>query len=246
MRAKFSLPLLLIFLPLAIFLPILDSILCERVKKKRERLIAPHAPSLARKRAQLVYYDDYGIEVAGAWHKERDRFIDSVVMPSLTSWERMASVRPMLYEEIERQAASVCVRFAPEDAEQYEHFCAEILRQAGWDATVTPYGSDQGADVIAIMNGKRVLLQCKRYSGNVGNKAVQEAIAACHYYLCDAGAVVSNSGYTRSARQLAATASIALLHHDALYTWAQQLGSGTNLPLLAVSSRSRPRQRDVA
>lgn len=75
---------------------------------------------------------------------------------------------------------------------------------------------DQGADVIAQRNGTKVVVQCKMYSLPVGNKAVQEAIAAKQHYLADEAWVVTNNTYTKSAKQLAISSGVKLLHHNRL------------------------------
>ena len=67
---------------------------------------------------------------------------------------------------------------------------------------------DQGADVIAEKNGKKIIVQCKLYSKPVGNKAVQEVFAAKQFYNGDLGIVITNNDYTKSARQLANSTNI--------------------------------------
>lgn len=98
----------------------------------------------------------------------------------------------------------------------FEAFCADQLRTCGWEANVTPRGQDQGVDVIAHKNGISIVLQCKFYSNPVGNKAVQEIAAGRVHQQAHYGAVVTNNTYTASARQLAKTNGILLLHHSEL------------------------------
>ena len=60
--------------------------------------------------------------------------------------------------------------------EQFEEFCADILRGNGYiDVQVTPTTGDHGIDILAKKDGVKYAIQCKRYSKPVGNKAVQEA-----------------------------------------------------------------------
>ncbi len=75
---------------------------------------------------------------------------------------------------------------------------------------------DQGADVIAERGGRRAVIQCKRYQSPVGNKAVQEAYAAARFQDAGYAVVVTNSIFTKSARQLANKNGILLMHHDDL------------------------------
>ena len=105
----------------------------------------------------------------------------------------------------------------------YERLCAELLKRAGWTATLTPSTGDQGADIIAEKNGRRLALQCKLYGRPVGNKAVQEAHAAKIHFRADWGAVVTNRTFTPSAQQLARSTNTVLLHHTELAELAERL-----------------------
>ena len=51
-----------------------------------------------------------------------------------------------------------------------------------WETFVTPQSGDQGADLIIEKYGLKFVVQCKFYSNPVGNKAVQEVIAAKGFY----------------------------------------------------------------
>ena len=82
---------------------------------------------------------------------------------------------------------------------------------------------DQGADLIAEADGCRVIIQCKFYSKPVGNKAVQEAHSALGFHAGDRAVVVSNATFTRSAKQLADSTGVLLLHHDQLADLGQVL-----------------------
>lgn len=75
---------------------------------------------------------------------------------------------------------------------------------------------DQGIDVIAEKSGTKVVIQCKLYSSNVGNSAVQEIIAGQIFENADFAAVVSNVDFTKSARQLASSSRVFLIHHEQL------------------------------
>ena len=68
---------------------------------------------------------------------------------------------------------------------------------------LTPGSGNQGADIIAEKDDRRVVIQCKFYNGAVGNKAVQGAYAAAAFQDAPYAVVVANSVFTKSARQLA-------------------------------------------
>jgi restriction system protein len=100
--------------------------------------------------------------------------------------------------------------------EQYEHFCADLLREIRWTARVTQASGDQGVDIVAEKRGARIVVQCKKYSKPVGNRAVQEIVAAIAHEDAGRGVVVATNGYTRAARRLAASNRVLLLHHSQL------------------------------
>jgi restriction system protein len=99
---------------------------------------------------------------------------------------------------------------------EYENMCADILSENGWVTRITSASGDQGVDVFAEKDGRSVVLQCKKYTSPVGNKAVQEAHAGRGFMGASAAAVVTNTSYTQSAKQLASTLGVLLLHHDEL------------------------------
>ncbi len=110
------------------------------------------------------------------------------------------------------------------DGISFEHHCAEMLRNAGWEARVTQSSADQGIDIIANRGGMKGVFQCKRYNKPVGNAAVQEIISGKVFERASFAVVVSNNSYTQSARQLASAAGVHLLHFSELSTLAEKLG----------------------
>lgn len=108
---------------------------------------------------------------------------------------------------------------------EFEGTCAAVLRRLGWDASTTKGSGDQGADVIATKDGRRLVLQCKLYTGVVGNKSIQEVIAAKLFYKADIAAVVCNSSYTKSATMLATSSGVETLTYSELRSWAAGLDS---------------------
>ena len=107
---------------------------------------------------------------------------------------------------------------------EFERCCADYLGLNGWEAETTKGSGDQGADVVARKGGHLLVVQCKKYGKPIGNRAVQEVIAARVYGQATAAAVVSNQTYTPAARQLAEKASVLLLHFTELGNLDRLLG----------------------
>jgi len=101
------------------------------------------------------------------------------------------------------------------DPYEYEHYCATQFLKHGWDeAEATSGSSDQGVDVVAKRGDEHLVGQCKKYQKPVGNSAVQEVVAGMGYYGANVGVVISNAGFTNSAKKLAEANNIKLIHHS--------------------------------
>lgn len=195
----------------------------RRFRARVRRIARAHADTLALRRRQESYCDPYGNWIEDGWLRERDYFLDRTVLPQLGP--RFADLAEVEHERmlaiIEAEAAAVALPEedeAPGDGLDYERYCAERLTRAGWRTHRTPASGDQGADIVAVQDGLRLVVQCKRLSKPVGNAAVQEAAAALRYWDGDRAAVVSNAGFTPAARRLATATGVLLMHHEALDT----------------------------
>lgn len=85
----------------------------------------------------------------------------------------------------------------------FESFLEKLFINLSYSVIKTPLTGDQGADLVVEKSGERIIVQAKRYSGAVSNKAIQEAVAAINYYKCSRAIVVTTSSFTKSALKLA-------------------------------------------
>ncbi len=102
------------------------------------------------------------------------------------------------------------------DGIQFEKYLEQLFRLQGYKANMTRAQGDYGADLVISRNGEKIVVQAKRYSKNVGLKAVQEVHGAIAHYKASAGWVVTNSGYTQQARNLAVSNNVRLIGRDEL------------------------------
>ena len=77
--------------------------------------------------------------------------------------------------------------------------------------------------MILNKDGIKYVVQAKYYSGNVGNKAVQEVVAARSFYSAEKGMVVTNSKFTKAASELAEANKIRLVDGEALNEMLEEL-----------------------
>ena len=84
------------------------------------------------------------------------------------------------------------------------------------DVEVTRGSGDQGIDIIAFKEGIKYGIQCKCYSGNIGNDAVQQAFSGKTFYHCHVACVLTNRYFTASAKELAENNGVLLWDRDHL------------------------------
>ena len=99
---------------------------------------------------------------------------------------------------------------------EFEEFIAALFRAKGYRTRLTPT-YDQGGDVIVEGNGEHIVVQAKhRTEGDIGNKAVQEAVAAVGYYKATRAILITNRYFTRPAVDLAKANNVELWDRDRL------------------------------
>ena len=112
----------------------------------------------------------------------------------------------------------------PMEGLEFEHWVSQKLNERSWKSFVTQGSGDQGIDVVATKDGMSIGIQCKRYSGSVGNKAVQEAFSGAKHMGLERAAVLSNGEFTKSAKELAASTGVLLLSPEDIPSLSDLLG----------------------
>lgn len=108
------------------------------------------------------------------------------------------------------------------EGHDFEYYCADLLKNNGFcNVSVTQGSGDQGIDVLAEKGGVKYGIQCKCYSKDIGNKAVQEAFAGKTFYHCHVAVVLTNRFFTKSAQELAAVNQVLLWDRNQLEKFVQ-------------------------
>lgn len=186
-----------------------------------EKAIEEHLKTLRIKRSQLLRHDEYGKADRTEWEKHCEYFLQRVALEGrqldhLGVWSGISAIEEALNRDTPDRPPLGNIDVDGLSGLEYEVHCKELLEKCGWTVTVTKASQDQGVDLIATYRSHRVVLQCKRYTKAVGNSAVQEVIAAKTFERADDAVVVSNAPFTKSARTLASSASVYLLHQSEL------------------------------
>jgi restriction system protein len=203
-----------------------------------------HRGALSKNLSTAKKTNDYGLVIADHTYGVLAEFLNSIGLDMVALPDNQA--RSMIIAQMETYAEEDRVRgfdpwMIPKDGLEFEYWVAEGLRRFGWDATVTSGSGDQGIDVICTRDGFRLGLQCKLYSGTIGNKAVQEANAGKVFYKLDQAGVITNSTFTRSAKELAQSAGIHLFSHHDIPTMHQRIcGNEAVAPAGLLSTRHFP------
>ena len=103
------------------------------------------------------------------------------------------------------------------EGHQFEYFCADILKKNGFsNVEVTQGSGDHGIDVLAEKDNITYAVQCKCYSSNIGNAAVQQAHTGKSLYHKDIAVVLTNRYFTAQAKDEAAQLGVKLWDRDKL------------------------------
>lgn len=103
------------------------------------------------------------------------------------------------------------------EGHEFERFCAELLLKNGFEsAEVTQGSGDHGIDILAEKDGITYAIQCKCYSSNIGNAAVQQAHTGKSIYRKDIAIVLTNRYFTPQAKEEAQALGVKLWDRDKL------------------------------
>lgn len=106
------------------------------------------------------------------------------------------------------------------DPWEFERLCAEALLLNGFQqAGVTPGSRDHGVDVIAIKDGYRWAIQCKRYTPprRVGESVVKELVRGANIWGCQRAAILTTTTFTPQAQYIAPQYGVELWPRINLY-----------------------------
>lgn len=98
----------------------------------------------------------------------------------------------------------------------FEIYLKGLFEGLGYYVETTPLSQDQGGDLLIKKGDETTVVQAKYYSSPVGNKAVQEVVAAIAHYNASNGMVVTNNVFTNSAIELAEVNDIKLIDGNKL------------------------------
>lgn len=201
-----------------------EAALEQKYRKEVEKLdiaVGRHKATLYSKLKRAVRRDDYGSIISDHRRSVLLEFFRSQKIAQETEGASEVAIVSRLLAHCEEVMSEYEAGLSSQEdhglkqltrpGQGFEIWVEEALSRIGWAVKRTAASGDQGVDLIAEFRGLRAAVQCKDYSGSVGNRAVQEVIAGMRHYGLDRAVVVSTGTYTKGARELAFTNGTLLL-----------------------------------
>ena len=112
--------------------------------------------------------------------------------------------------------------------QKFEDTIAELFRDLGYSVQQTPYSNDFGRDAIATKDGKKYLIECKRYeqSRSVGRPELQKFHSAIIDDKADTGLFVTTGKFTDTAYRFAEDKNMELINGEALINYFREAYPG--------------------
>lgn len=166
------------------------------------------------------------------------RFVRKYIVPKIQRlWFKAKGVPPCPINKTLAEIDKFGKGDTYEKGRQFEEYIAQMYRVIGYNAKTTTQlraegklppsiqarggSGEQGVDVIYNIytpqgEAKKTIIQCKHYTSKVDNKAVQEIVAAMSLYEADHAVVITNSYFTKPAKELAEANGVTLIDRDRL------------------------------
>ncbi len=122
---------------------------------------------------------------------EKQHKLNDFSFPNIPTWQNSLSA-----SSISKQSYDAMIGL------EFEQYCCNLLAKNGYTSINKTKGSgDHGVDILASKGGYTYAIQCKRYKGKVGNKAIQEVFAGRAFYGADKAIVLTSGAYTKPAEE---------------------------------------------
>lgn len=108
--------------------------------------------------------------------------------------------------------------------QEFEDAIATMFRAVGYEVHQTPYSNDGGKDAVAIMEGKRYVIECKKYrrDKSIGRPMIQRFCAAMRDERAISGFFVATCDFAAPAIEYAKKNSVTLMGCEELTQLAQR------------------------
>lgn len=110
------------------------------------------------------------------------------------------------------------------DPKGFEHYVAELFQKKGYQVTIRGGTGDHGVDLeLSGANGKRAIVQCKRYRDTVGEKVVRDLFGTLLHERASRAFLVTTADISSAAMNWSQGKPITLIDGDMLVAIASVL-----------------------
>lgn len=97
--------------------------------------------------------------------------------------------------------------------QEFEEIVGEMYKNLGYSVKLTPISNDRGKDIIIHKDGKKYIVECKKYSldKNIGRPALQKFFAAISEEKAGLGYFITTSSFAKTAIKYAEGNNIELI-----------------------------------
>ncbi|MEV5320902.1 restriction endonuclease [Streptomyces sp. NPDC052687] len=196
-------------------------------------LLARTAMDVAERRpAWVVVLSLLAVALLPAWWRKRRGMTVSRLARRTTEALEEATAATLEAVEEDRRVdvsgggeATVVLDYAALSADDFEQAIADLcIRDGCSQVRVVGGAGDLGADVLALApDGRRVVIQCKRYGDDnkVGSQELQRFGGTCYtVHEADVAVIVTTSDFTAPAEEYAAQCGIVCVNHELLRAWS--------------------------
>lgn len=141
------------------------------------------------------------------------------IITERTEFERICKCIPQFFCSVAYEDSEVddINDFDSMSGIEFEKYCAHILLKNSFkDIRITPPSGDHGIDILAEKENVSYAIQCKCYSNNIGNAAIQQAHTGRCLYHKDIAVVMTNQYFTAQAIEEAEVLGVKLWDRNKL------------------------------
>ena len=129
---------------------------------------------------------------------------------------------------------------------EFEGYVSDLLTAQGYSAERTGGSGDIGIDIVAVREGVKHAVQCKRSSYNLNRRAVSDVVGGMRVYGCSRAMLITNSHLRAGAVKAAMANDCTVVDRDLLSLWIDQFEKQALSPDRAVLSHQDITAEQVA
>ncbi len=109
------------------------------------------------------------------------------------------------------------------DPIQFEKIIFALFKRMGYDVLLTKASRDEGIDLILSKNGKKSVVQCKRYSGTVGQPIARDLYGSMIHNRAEDAYLITTGVFSLPAQTWASGKPIHLVDGKMLVEWLETI-----------------------